>query len=265
MGFHTWRRDSSLYRAAPLALVIGCVLTTVLWSTAGWAQRSRTQQDSDGARAETPVGSPITPIALPVATPSSPLGTALSSCDGKAEGAELVLPAAKGEIKLDRCYRGRDYLVCQFNALAAESKSLLENYRRVVDANYPEVRDIAGICAVAPDTLAADMQSAADFARRFKEFKAEYEARSKCAARIQQSFTQVTFSDMPQAQSLIKSMTDTIEDDVKGVADVQGRLGELADKMAISYRAMLTLQKIQRAMCTGHPNPKVGSSEQNQQ
>ena len=265
MGFHTWRRESLLRRAAPLALVIGCVLIADLWSSAGWAQRARTQHDTEAGRAETPLASPITPVALPVTNPSSPLGTALAACESRADGAELVLPAAKGEIKLDRCYRGRDYLVCQFNALAAESKALLDNYRRVVDANYPEVRDIAGICAIAPDTLATDVQGAADFGRRFKEFKAEYESRSKCAARIQQSFTQVTFSDMPQAQSLLKSMTDTIEEDVKGVSDVQGRLGELAEKMAISYRAMLTLQKIQRAMCTGHPNPRVGSSQENQQ
>jgi hypothetical protein len=238
-------------RSAPIMALILCVFMASLWSTDSLAQRSRSspvRQEIDLTRPDAP-GSPVTPVALPVANPSSALGSALASCEAKADGSELVLPAARGEIKLDRCYRGRDHLVCQFNALSAEAKSLFENYRKVIDANYPEVRDVAAICAIAPETLVNDIKSATEFQTRFKEFKSEYDARSKCASRVQQSFMQVTLSDMPQAQTLVKSMTEAIDGDVKGVSELQGRMTELADKMDISYRAMLTLQKIHRAMC----------------
>jgi len=33
-----------------------------------------------------------------------------------------TLQSTRGDVKLDRCYRGRDHLVCQFNALLTEAK-----------------------------------------------------------------------------------------------------------------------------------------------
>jgi hypothetical protein len=152
-------------------------------------------------------------------------------------------------------------LVCQFNALTAEAKSLLENYRKVVDANYPEMRDIAGICTINSDTLASDLQNATAFAGRFRSLKTEYESRANCATKIEQSLTQVTFPEMTQAQGLLKSMTDAIEGDVKGVAELQGKLSELAEKMNSAQKAMVTLEKIHRSMCMTHQNTGTGSKD----
>ncbi len=120
----------------------------------------------------------------------------------------------------------------------------MENYRKIVDANYPEVRDVGGICTIKEDTLANDLQNAAEFENRFKTFRAEYEARSACANRVQQLITQVAFPDMTQGPDLVKSMTDAIDGDVKGVSEVQGRLAGLAERMVSSHKAMATLQKI---------------------
>ena len=47
---------------------------------------------------------------------------ALASCDKEPQSSDLILPRAKGDLKLDRCYRGRDHLVCSFNALLQEAK-----------------------------------------------------------------------------------------------------------------------------------------------
>ncbi len=239
-----------------LALPILCALSIGLWSGSSWAQRSRSQFNppprQELQRPEPP--SVASPITFPATDASSPLGKALASCEPKADASELSLPGARGEIKLDRCYRGRDHLVCQFNALMAEVNSLLETYRKIVDANYPEVRDVGAICTIKPDALASDLQNAMDFDNRFKALKAEYEARSACANRIEQSLTQVAFPDMTQGSSLIKSMTDAIDGDVKGVLEVQGKLAELSEKMASSHKAMATLQKIHRAMCTARPS-----------
>jgi hypothetical protein len=136
----------------------------------------------------------------------------------------------------------------------AEANSLLEHYRKIIDTNYPEVHDVGGICTIKADVLANDLQYATDFETRFKAFKAEYEARSACVNRIKQSLTQVAFPDMTQGPNLLKSMTDTIDGDVKGVSEVQGRLAQLGEKMALSQKAMATLQKIHRAMCMAHPS-----------
>ncbi len=253
--------------AGSLALAIVYTVSSGLWSGGSWAQRTRTEfnspvrQETQPNRPEPPSVSPASPITFPATDASSPLGKALASCEPKADASELSLPAARGEIKLDRCYRGRDHLVCQFNALMAEANSLLENYRKIVDTNYPEVHDVGGICTIKADVLANDLQYATDFETRFKAFKAEYEARSACVNRIGQSLTQVAFPDMTQGPNLVKSMTDTIDGDVKGVSEVQGRVAGLAEKMILSHKAMATLQKIHRAMCTAHPSTGIENKE----
>src|ERR1700693_311520 len=112
----------------------GCLTTMALlysplpgfWSSVAWGQQSPMQLNSSvQAQAElrrrprpTPAAQPSpsapdpTPIALPAANPASALASELVSCD-KADGVEPVpLPGAKGDIKLDRCYRGRERLVC---------------------------------------------------------------------------------------------------------------------------------------------------------
>lgn len=252
-----------------------CLLSSPLWLSGAWGQntplplvqsRPTAMQSPPGLSQSRPAPAKyhrafalqpipvqqapaVAPIVFPVTAPSSALGTALAACETGAEASEFSLPGAKGEIKLDHCYRGRDHLVCHFNALTAEAKALLENYRKIVDENYPDVRDMGGICTIKPDILGNNLQNSTEFANRFKTLKAEYEARVNCTNRIEQSLTQVTLPDISQAQGLLKSMIDTIEGDVRAVTEVQGKLSEFADKMDSSQRAMATLQKVHRAMC----------------
>src|SRR5207245_11354538 len=95
-------------------------------------------------------------------------GKALAYCDKESESSEaLTLPGAKGEVKLDRCYRGRDHLVCSFNALLKEAKSLIDDYGKIVEAHYPEVSNVGGICGIKPDGLAAAQQNATAFTTPF--------------------------------------------------------------------------------------------------
>jgi hypothetical protein len=94
-----------------------------------------------------------------------------------------------------------------------------------------------------------------EFADRFKALKAEYEARATCTDRIEQSIRKVTLTDMVQAESLLKSMIDTIQGDVKGMSETQVKLSERAAKTDASQRAIIVLQKIHRAMCMIHPRP----------
>jgi hypothetical protein len=243
-------RKSSV-RWAMLLAAVGLLYTPAsgFWSGTGWARERR----------EAPIipmtGQPAspdpTPVALPVHEPTGgALGTALASCDKGAESPEaLTLPGARGEVKLDRCYRGRDQLVCSFGALLKEAKSLLEDYGKIVEARYPDVSSVDGVCGIKPESLATDLQNATDFTNRFKALKAEYDARTNCASKIGQSLRDVTLPDMAQAPGILKSMIDSIDGDVKGVSVVQTKVVELAEKIDSSQKAMVTIRKIHRTMC----------------
>jgi hypothetical protein len=100
-----------------------------------------------------------TPAAAPAPAPTvestSALGQALTACEMDAAVQEpFALPGLKNEVTLDRCYKERAHLVCVFNALMAEAKSLTESYTKVVDAKYPDLNSVDGICRLNRDSLA---------------------------------------------------------------------------------------------------------------
>ena len=62
------------------------------------------------------------------ASNSGALAAALAACDSNGT-ASLTLPGAKGAIRLDSCYRGREQFVCSLNTLLDEAKKLNNEYR----------------------------------------------------------------------------------------------------------------------------------------
>jgi hypothetical protein len=264
--------------------VAGCLATLTLLYTPlpgflgsdAWGQQSPAQLNSTGrAQPElrrylsprpTPATQPAflapSPIALPVPNPETALGAALLSCNKEAEGYQPAsLPGARGEIKLDQCYRGRDHQVCTLNTLLSEAQSLLQDYRKIVESNYPTIGSVEDVCTRTPEILATHLEKATDFAARFRALKAEYDARINCTNRVEESFRDVTVPDMAQAPSLLKSMIDSIEDDTKGVSATQAELAELAEKVNSSHKAILTIQKIHRAMCAKKPSARVEAED----
>src|SRR5208282_3589382 len=108
----------------------------------------------------------------PALDPASPLGQALASCDKiREEPGSFALPGLRGDVSLDRCYKGRDHLVCIFNALISEAKSLTDSYTKIVEANYPELNSVESICKLRQDALASDITGAEDFTKRFSILK----------------------------------------------------------------------------------------------
>ena len=85
-------------------------------------------------------------------------------------------------------YKGRAHLICVFTALSTEAKSLTGAYTKIVDAKYPDLNTVDGVCQVSLQTLAADITGSEDFAKRFKELKSQYEAATKCAGNVEQAF-----------------------------------------------------------------------------
>ena len=181
--------------------------------------------------------------------PSSALGQALAACDKLAETGSFALPGLKTDVTLDRCYKGRENMICVFDAMISEAKSLMDSYTKIVDVKYPEFNSVENICKLKRDALATDISGADDFTKRFTGLKSEYEAGTKCAASVKQEFKDVVLTDMAQPPEILKSMDESIEADINRVSQTENQAAELAGKMQAASKAMLTIEKIHRAMC----------------
>ena len=145
----------------------------------------------------------LTSVGTPgnLTTSGGNLATELASCDKGNERSEpLKLQGSKGEIKLDRCYRGRDHLACSFHALLREAKALFEDYAKIIQADYPNLDNVAAVCSLQPNDLAENLKNATAFNGRFKILKTEYTLRASCASKFEQSLRDVTLPDMARGQ-----------------------------------------------------------------
>ncbi len=251
-------RIKSLKVARLCALTILSVVVLAATSDNGWSQQrphaNNAAQRLNRTNPAPPEAKPAIP-ATPAVDPASPLGQALASCDKIAvEPGSFALPGLKGDIALDRCYKGRDHLVCISDALISEAKSLMDSYTKIVDAKYPEINSVDNICKLKRDALASDIAGADDFTKRFAALKAQYESDAKCSANVKQAFRDVVLTDMAQPPDILKSMNDSIEGDINRVSQVENQVVDLAEKMQAATKAMKTIDKIHRTMCLKESN-----------
>jgi hypothetical protein len=199
----------------------------------------------------------------PAVDSTSALGQTLAACSQDAAAQEsFTLPGLKGEVTLDRCYKGRAHLICAFTALGKEAQSLTDTYTKIADAKYPDINSVDdGICKLNPETLASHVVGSEDFAKRFKELKSQYEAATNCASNVEQAFKDATLTDMTQPPELIKSMVASIDNDIAKTSDVQKQVFDLAEKMEFSNKAMKTVTKIHHALCTTEKAAAQSSTE----
>ena len=184
------------------------------------------------------------------ASSSGALAAALASCEKDSNGtAGLTLPGAKGAIRLDSCYRGREQFVCSLNTLLDEAKKLNSDFGHIIEAKYPAVGSVDAICRIRPDALSADLTKAGTFAARFKDLRTEYDRRISCAMKVEQNLKQVNLSDMPHSADILKSMNDTLEADLKDVAATRQQIFDLNEKMQASQKAIVTIEKLRPTMC----------------
>jgi hypothetical protein len=104
-------------------------------------------QQTNTAPDTTPVPAPVPSSAI---DKTSALGQALAACNQEADQGPFTLPGLKGEVTLDHCYKGRAHEICVFTALSTEAKSLTDSYRKIVEANYPELNTVDGVCKLSP-------------------------------------------------------------------------------------------------------------------
>jgi len=267
MAKHSEERNYSKHIALLALLFLSVGAIALVSDTASAQQQQRQhqqppQQLAQVRRTATRVNPPertnTTPdtTPAPVALPSpaidntSALGQALTACNqNTADQEAFTLPGLKGEVTLDRCYKGRAHLICVFTALSTEAKSLTDSYSKIVDANYPELTTVDGVCKLSPETLASHIAGSEDFAKRFKELKSQYGAAINCAGNVEQAFKNVTLADLTKAPEVLQSMTASIDGDVSTTSKVNEQISNLAERMDQSNKAMKTVTKIYRAMC----------------
>jgi len=246
------------------------------WSGIAWAQEPTPQerkplgllQNELKKLSRIPAAKPSPPKPTPVVAPESDamsggtLATALASCNKQSEYSEpLTLPGAKGKIKLDRCYRGRDHLACSFNALLTEAKALFSDYSKIVETDYPNIENIAVVCGIKPDDLAANLNNASAFDARFKILKTEYALRANCGSKVEQSLRDVSLPNMARGPEILKSAVDSMQAEMKDVVTVQKQVVEFAEKIDASRKAMTTIQEIHPTICMRDQSVRRGADE----
>lgn len=235
-----------------VARVLGVIICFSLVAT--WSADSTAQSDPDptlSVKPRPPRGAAAAiPAELPIPNPNTPLGAQISEqCGALSDQTELIVPGPKGDIKLHKCYHGRAHLSCELNVLMTEAKSLVTTYGRILNADYPNVPDIARMCKINANTLADDIQRSNEFTERYRSLRAEYGVRAACAMNVAQSLQQMSLIELHQAQSLSKSILDSIDIELGSVSITQAKLSDFADRMALSNRALDMLQKMHRAVC----------------
>jgi hypothetical protein len=256
-----------------LTALMCALLPAGLESGIGWAQEPTAPEGKPPDLVQTHPKKPSTvpavkrssPKPTPVVAPGrdtlsgGALATALASCDKRSESSEpLTLPGAKGKIKLDHCYRGRDHLVCSFNALLTEAKALFNDYSKIVESNYSNLDNIAAVCGITPDDLAADLKSATAFEARFKILKTEYALRANCGSKVEQSLRDMNLPNMVRGPDILKSIVESMQAEIKEVVAVQKQVIEFAEKVDASRKAMTTIQEIHPTICMRDQSVKRG-------
>lgn len=264
-------------------LVAGAALLVLIgppsverWPGAGWALETEHYEPQQIARRETSRDRGVhrppseqkareeAPEDVGPASEGGALAAALASCEkGSNRTESLTLPGAKGTVKLDGCYRGRDEFVCSLNTLLDEAKRLNSEFGHIVEAKYPVVGSVDAICRITPDALSADLTKAGTFGARFRDLRNEYDRRISCALKVEQNLKEVNLADMTRSADILKSMNDTLEADLKDVAATRQQIFDLNEKMHAAQKAIVTIEKLRPAICltTLAPTPAEGAEK----
>jgi hypothetical protein len=147
------------------------------------------------------------------------------------------------------------------SALLREAKALFNDYGKIVQADYPNLDNVAAVCSLQPDDLAANLKNASAFNARFKILKSEYALRAACASKFEQSLRDVMLPDMAHGQDILKSLVDSLQADIKDVIAVQKEVSDLANKIEASQKAMTTIRNIHPSICKRDQSVSRGADD----
>ena len=176
-----------------------------------------------------------------------PLAQVLQECNAKPSVA-IKLPGAKGAIELNRCYRGREHMSCVVAALLAEANSIKQDYADIVSVDYPNLKTLDSICQITPDRLAEHSKALQTFRDRWALLRKEYAARLDCTNSVEDSLRNLSL-DMSYGADLVKSMVESLRNELTEVSQAQKDVLNLDDQMSAAQKAVEKISEIRSSVC----------------
>jgi len=178
-----------------------------------------------------------------------PLAQALQECNSKPSAVVKLPGGAKGEIELNKCYRGREHLSCMIRAVLAEANSIKEDYAEIVSADYPNVKTLDSICQITPDRLAEHSKALQAFRERSALLRKEYAARLECTNNVEDSLRNMNLADMSYGADLVKSMVESFRNELSEVSLAEKDVLNLDDQMSAAQKAIENVGQIRSGVC----------------
>jgi tetratricopeptide (TPR) repeat protein len=218
-----------------------------------WAHamaRERLAATEAAAKAAGVTNAPPPPPSTTAATDfwRRPLAQTLQECNAK-PSVPIKLPGAKGAIELNRCYRGREHLSCMVAALLAEASSIKQDYAEIVAADYPDLKSLDSICQLSPEKLVEHNKALQTFRDRWALLRKEYAARLDCTNTVEDALRNLSLADMSYGADLVKSMVESLRNELTQVSMAQKDVLNLDDKMNAAQKAIENIQQIRGGVC----------------
>jgi tetratricopeptide (TPR) repeat protein len=219
-----------------------------------WAHamaRERLAATEAAAKAAGTLNAPPPPPSSSAATSDfwrRPLAQALQECNAK-PSVPIKLPGAKAAIELNRCYRGREHLSCMVAALLAEANSIKQDYADIITADYPNLKTLESICQLSPERLVEHAKALQTFRDRWALLRKEYAARLDCTNTVEDSLRNLSLADMSYGADLVKSMVESLRNELTQVSLAQKDVLNLDDKMNAAQKAIENIQQIRGGVC----------------
>jgi tetratricopeptide (TPR) repeat protein len=219
-----------------------------------WAHamaRERLAATEAAAKAAGTLNAPPPPPSSSAATSDfwrRPLAQALQECNAK-PSVSIKLPGAKAAIELNRCYRGREHLSCMVAALLAEANSIKQDYADIITADYPNLKTLESICQLSPERLVEHAKALQTFRDRWALLRKEYAARLDCTNTVEDSLRNLSLADMSYGADLVKSMVESLRNELTQVSLAQKDVLNLDDKMNAAQKAIENIQQIRGGVC----------------
>jgi tetratricopeptide (TPR) repeat protein len=223
-------------------------------STSVWAHAKARERLAATEATAHAVANPNPTAAPPSAGPPAsdfwrrPLPQVLQECNAK-PAVIVKLPGAKGTIELNRCYRGRDHRSCIVTALVAEANSIKQDYAEIVSADYPELKALDSLCQISADRLAEHYKAIQTFQNRWALLRKEYAAQLDCNNSVEEALRNLSLADMSHGADVVKSIVDSLRNELTEVSLVQKDVLNLDDRMNAAQKAIENIKEIRGAIC----------------
>jgi hypothetical protein len=138
---------------------------------------------------------------------------------------------------------------CLVAALLAEANSIKEDYAEILAADYPDLKTLDSICQITPDRLAEHSKALQAFRERWALLRKEYAARLECTNSVEDSVRNLSLADMSYGADLVKSMVDSLRNELAELSQAEKDVLNLDDQMKAAEKAIGNISQIRGGVC----------------